>query len=97
MNYDIKETSLHLKISVLNVHMYADDNYSANCMLDGGAMQILFKNLCIDHYPYHKTSCSMKHWNNFNHIFMLKEEWSKNLINDFMKKLETILKKSNSK
>ena len=26
--YDIKETSLHLNISVLNVHLYADDNYS---------------------------------------------------------------------
>lgn len=26
--YDIKETSLHLHISILNIHLYADDNYS---------------------------------------------------------------------
>lgn len=26
--YDIKETSLHLQISLLNIHMYTDDNYS---------------------------------------------------------------------
>ncbi|RMZ98413.1 UHRF1-binding 1-like isoform X3 [Brachionus plicatilis] len=26
--YDIKETSIHLQISNLNIHLYADDNYS---------------------------------------------------------------------
>ena len=26
--YDIKETSLHLHISILNIHLYADDNFS---------------------------------------------------------------------
>ena len=26
--YDIKETSIHLHISILNVHLYADDNFS---------------------------------------------------------------------
>ena len=26
--YDIQETSLHLQISILNIHLYADDNFS---------------------------------------------------------------------
>ncbi|RMZ98412.1 UHRF1-binding 1-like [Brachionus plicatilis] len=26
--FDIKETSIHLQISNLNIHLYADDNYS---------------------------------------------------------------------
>ncbi len=82
---------------MLNIHMYADDNYSANSLIDGGAMQVLIKNLCIDHYPYHKAGYSMRHWNNYNHIYMQKEDWSKNLINDFVHNLETILRKSNSK
>ncbi len=95
--YDIKETSLHLHISVLNIHLYADDNYSGNTLIEGGAMQVLFKNLWIDHYPYHKTGWTTKHWNNYNQIFTLRETWSKSLVKDFIKKLQTILGKANSK
>lgn len=28
LQYDIKETSIHLQISNLNIHLYADENYS---------------------------------------------------------------------
>ncbi len=94
--FDIKETSLHLHISVLNIHLYADDNYSGNSLIEGGAMQVLFKNLWIDHYPYHKTGYTTKHWNNYNQIFGQRETWSKSLVKDFIKKLQTILNKANS-
>lgn len=97
LQYDIKETSLHLNISVLNIHLYADDNYSGNKLIDGGAMQVLFKDLCIDHYPYHKTGQTIKHWNNYNHIFSQREDWSKQLMDEFVAKLRTILNKSNCK
>ncbi len=89
--YDIKETSLHLIISILNIHIYADDNYSGNKLIDGGAMQLLFKNLSIDHYPYHKFGSSVQHWNNFNPTFRQRDDWSRGLFNDFVDKLESIL------
>jgi hypothetical protein len=103
--YDIKETSLHLHISTLNIHLYADDNYSGNKLIDGGAIQFLFKQLCIDHYPYHiynnnnnnnsgSSSSSIRHWHNFNPTFRQKEEWSKSLINEFVNKLESIFNKT---
>ena len=66
-------------------------------MIDGGAMQVLFTDLFIDHYPYHKTGQSIKHWNNYNHIFRQREDWSKQLMEDFVSKLQTILNKSNCK
>lgn len=95
--FDIKETSLHLQIALLNIHLYADENYSGNSQIDGGAMQVLFKSLWIDHYPYHKTGYTTKHWNNYNHIFMQREDWSMTLVNEFIERLQTILDKSNSK
>lgn len=57
-------------------------------------MQILFKNLCIDHYPYHKIGSSITHWNNYNYAFKQREEWSKTIIAEFIVKLESILNKS---
>ncbi len=62
-------------------------------MIEGGAMQILIKNLCIDHYPYHGINFNVKHWHNYNHTFKQRDDWSKNLIRDFITKLEKILKK----
>jgi hypothetical protein len=64
-------------------------------MIDGGALQILFNGLFIDHYPYHKTGSSTKHWHNYNHTFKQREDWSKSLINEFTHKLQNILNKSN--
>ncbi len=78
-------------ISILNIHIYADDNYSGNKLIDGGAMQLLFKNLSIDHYPYHKFGSSVQHWNNFNPTFKQRDDWSKGLFNEFVEKLESIL------
>jgi hypothetical protein len=77
--------------------MYADDNYSGNKMIDGGALQVLFKDLCIDHYPYHKIGSSIKHWHNYNHTYKQREEWSKTLFTEFINKLQKILDKTNSK
>ncbi|CAF0714322.1 unnamed protein product [Brachionus calyciflorus] len=97
LQYDIKETSIHLQISNLNISLYADDNYSGNKLIDGGSMQFLFKNVCIDHYPYHKVGSSTKHWNNYNHTFQQRDDWSKNLFDEFVSKLEGIINLSNIK
>jgi hypothetical protein len=90
--YDIIETSLHLKITLLNVHLYGEDNFSGNEYIDGGAMQFVLKNFCIDHYPYHKLDLiSPEHWNNYNPIFKQKESWSQDLISKFVDKIEDVI------
>lgn len=60
-------------------------------------MQVLFKDLCIDHYPYHKSGQNIHHWNKYNDIFKQRENWSKQLMEEFVAKLQTILNKTNSK
>lgn len=56
-------------------------------------MQVLFKNVCIDHYPYHKIGSSTTHWNNYNFTFKQREDWSNNILKEFISKLETIVNK----
>lgn len=105
-----------MEITNLNIHLYADDNYSGrlltgaissgqvfeikpplgNKQIDGGAMQVLFKNLCIDHYPYHKIGSSISHWHNYNYAFKQRDEWSKGIIGEFVAKLDSILSKSDT-
>ena len=61
-------------------------------------MQILFKGLCFDHYPYHRPGLNtIKYWNNYNYTFDQREEWSKMLINDFIGKLVEVIDKANRK
>ena len=72
-------------------------NNIGNKLIDGGDMQVLFKDLCIDHYPYHKTGQNIQHWNNYNDIFRQRENWSKLLMEEFVAKLQTILNKINSR
>ena len=57
-------------------------------------MQLLFKNLCIDHYPYHRFGSSVKHWNNYNPTFRQRDDWSRGLFVEFIGKLEKILNKT---
>lgn len=68
-------------------------NNLGNKQIDGGAMQVLFNQLCIDHYPYHKIGSSITHWNNYNYAFKQRDEWSHNLIAEFVAKLGSVLEK----
>ncbi|ELW71570.1 UHRF1-binding protein 1-like protein [Tupaia chinensis] len=56
--FDVKETSHHLVISHLDLHI-CDDIHAkekeSNRRITGGAMQLSFTQLTIDYYPYHKA------------------------------------------
>jgi hypothetical protein len=67
-----------------------------NKLLDGGTIQIVFKTLCIDHYPYHKVGTSISHWLNYNHVFMQKQDFSKKLLVSFTEELMEMLRKGSS-
>ncbi|XP_036025504.1 UHRF1-binding protein 1-like isoform X3 [Onychomys torridus] len=57
-DFDVKETSHHLVISHLDLHI-CDDIHAkekeSNRRISGGAMQLSFTQLTIDYYPYHKA------------------------------------------
>lgn len=55
----------------------------------------MFKDVCLDHYPYHKVGSATKHWNNYNYTYRQRDEWSKKMVNEFTSKLEEMFKKSN--
>ncbi|KAG8537351.1 hypothetical protein GDO81_024675, partial [Engystomops pustulosus] len=56
-DFDVKETSYHLVISHLDLHI-CDDIHTKEKVLDkritGGAMQLSFSHLTVDYYPYHR-------------------------------------------
>uniref|UniRef100_A0ACB8FPR7 UHRF1-binding protein 1-like n=1 Tax=Sphaerodactylus townsendi TaxID=933632 RepID=A0ACB8FPR7_9SAUR len=57
-NFDVKETSYHLVISHLDLHICDDihaKEKAANRRISGGAMQLSFSQLTVDYYPFHKA------------------------------------------
>ncbi|XP_076562539.1 bridge-like lipid transfer protein family member 3A [Arvicanthis niloticus] len=63
---DVKESSYHLLISRPDLHICDDSQsrepgVSAN-RLTGGAMQLTFRKMVFDYYPFHWAGDSCKHW-----------------------------------
>lgn len=93
--FDLIETSMHLNASTINIHFYCDDNFSTNKLIDGGTLQIILKDLSLDHYPYHKYNSSKIHWTNYNsYLFDSKQKWSNERFNNFLKEYQINLNKS---
>ena len=68
-----------------------------NKLIDGGTLQIIFKSLSLDHYPYHKFGSDKTHWNNYNYIFKENNEWSNDLLKRFLNEYQNLIDKSPSK
>lgn len=85
-DFDVKETSHHLVISHLDLHI-CDDIHAkekeSNRRITGGAMQLSFTQLTIDYYPYHKAGDSCKHWMYFSDATKTKNGWANELLHEF--------------
>ncbi|KAB0398874.1 hypothetical protein E2I00_007741, partial [Balaenoptera physalus] len=85
-DFDVKETSHHLVISHLDLHI-CDDIHAkekeSNRRITGGAMQLSFTQLTIDYYPYHKAGDSCNHWMYFSDATKLKNGWANELLHEF--------------
>uniref|UniRef100_A0A671FVV0 Bridge-like lipid transfer protein family member 3B n=1 Tax=Rhinolophus ferrumequinum TaxID=59479 RepID=A0A671FVV0_RHIFE len=85
-DFDVKETSHHLVISHLDLHI-CDDIHAkekeSNRRITGGAMQLSFTQLTIDYYPYHKAGDSCNHWMYFSDATKTKNGWSNELLHEF--------------
>ncbi|CAF1100558.1 unnamed protein product [Rotaria sordida] len=82
--YDIIETSLHFNVKRLDLHMIADSDVLVDRLVENGSVQMTIANLSIDHYPYHESGSSKKHWikysesqsiNRTEWVTKLHEEW----------------------
>ncbi|XP_055972308.1 bridge-like lipid transfer protein family member 3B isoform X1 [Sorex fumeus] len=84
--HDVKETSHHLVVSHLDLHI-CDDIHAkekeSNRRITGGAMQLSFAQLTIDYYPYHKAGDSCNHWMCFSDATKTKNGWANELLHEF--------------
>ncbi|XP_052524140.1 bridge-like lipid transfer protein family member 3B isoform X3 [Tympanuchus pallidicinctus] len=92
-DFDVKETSHHLVISHLDLHI-CDDIHSkekdTNRRVTGGAMQLSFSYLTVDYYPFHKAGDSCNHWMHYSDATKTRSGWAQELLNEFKSNVELL-------
>lgn len=90
--FDVKESSYHLLISRLDLHICDDSqsrepDVSANRLM-GGAMQLTFRKMAFDYYPFHWAGDSCKHWARHCEAMETRSQWAQKLVMEFQTKME---------
>uniref|UniRef100_F7BQI9 Bridge-like lipid transfer protein family member 3A n=1 Tax=Callithrix jacchus TaxID=9483 RepID=F7BQI9_CALJA len=90
--FDVKESSYHLLISRLDLHICDDSQsrepgVSANRLM-GGAMQLTFRKMGFDYYPFHWAGDSCKHWVRHCEAMETRGQWAQKLVMEFQSKME---------
>ncbi|XP_055988261.1 bridge-like lipid transfer protein family member 3A isoform X1 [Sorex fumeus] len=90
--FDVKESSYHLLISRLDLHVCDDSQsrepgVSANRLM-GGAMQLTFRKMAFDYYPFHWAGDSCTHWVRYCGAMETREQWAEKLVTEFQRKME---------
>ncbi|GAB1300782.1 UHRF1 (ICBP90)-binding protein 1 [Apodemus speciosus] len=90
--FDVKESSYHLLISRLDLHICDDSQsrepgVSAN-RLTGGAMQLTFRKMAFDYYPFHWAGDSCKHWVRHCEAMETRGQWAQQLVTEFQSQVE---------
>nr|XP_060629091.1 bridge-like lipid transfer protein family member 3A isoform X2 [Anolis sagrei ordinatus] len=90
--HDMKESSYHLLISRLDLHI-CDDSHTRETGaskhgITGGAMQLTFRRMAFDYYPFHWAGDSCKHWVRYCNAMESREKWAKKLVEEFQNKME---------
>ncbi|XP_077994707.1 bridge-like lipid transfer protein family member 3B [Glandiceps talaboti] len=93
--YDIVESSYHMSMERLNMHLVDEQNRSVEETFkrrtEGGAMKINITNLSVDLYPYHVYNTDRSHWTNSEIVSDTMEKrdtWAKHLLADFRQKVK---------
>ncbi|TRY82223.1 hypothetical protein DNTS_023866 [Danionella cerebrum] len=85
-SHDVRETSHHLQITHLDLHICDDTNAKdrgINKRLDGGAMQLSFSFITVDYYPFHKAGEDCMHWMHYGEPTKSRETWARSLLEEF--------------
>ncbi|XP_059367208.1 bridge-like lipid transfer protein family member 3B isoform X4 [Carassius carassius] len=91
--YDVRETSHHLQIKHLDLHICddtIDNDRGINKRLDGGAVQLSFSSISVDYYPYHKAGETCMHWMHYGEATKSREAWACSLLDEFKSNLEML-------
>lgn len=84
--YDIIETSMHLIINRLQLHLSDDLNRSSfGSLQNGGGLHVILQKLLIDFYPYHKATASRQHWLRYTDASMNREPFVSEHLKSFFK------------
>ncbi|XP_073472112.1 bridge-like lipid transfer protein family member 3A [Aquarana catesbeiana] len=75
--FDVKETSYHLLISKLELHVC--DESQTRGTVTGGAIQVTLRKIMLDYYPTHKADQSCAHWNRCSTAMGTCEQWRQEL------------------
>ncbi|NXO41788.1 URFB1 protein, partial [Locustella ochotensis] len=92
--HDMKESSYHLLISRLDLHI-CDDSHAREAgalkhgML-GGAIQLTFRRMAFDYYPFHRAGDACKHWVRYSEAMETRGQWAKKLVSEFQSKMEKL-------
>ncbi|XP_057179715.1 UHRF1-binding protein 1-like isoform X2 [Triplophysa rosa] len=92
-DYDVRETSHHLQITHLDLHICDDTNAKdreINKRLDSGAMQLSFSSITVDYYPFHKAGESCLHWMHYGEATKARETWARSLLEEFKSNVEML-------
>ncbi|XP_059806538.1 bridge-like lipid transfer protein family member 3A isoform X1 [Hypanus sabinus] len=93
--YDVKESSYHSQISRLDLHICDDglpmEEGVSKHRIAGGAIQLTFKNLSLDYYPFHWANDSCKHWVRYSEAMESRAQWVQDLLQEFQSKVQTII------
>uniref|UniRef100_A0A8U8BLV5 UHRF1-binding protein 1 n=1 Tax=Geospiza parvula TaxID=87175 RepID=A0A8U8BLV5_GEOPR len=85
--HDMKESSYHLLISRLDLHI-CDDSHAREHGMLGGAIQLTFRRMAFDYYPFHRAGDACKHWVRYSEAMETRGQWAKKLVSEFQSKME---------
>ncbi|XP_069571924.1 bridge-like lipid transfer protein family member 3B isoform X2 [Brachyistius frenatus] len=91
--YDVCETSHHLQITHLDLHICDDIHVKdkvSNKRISGGAMQLSFSSITLDYYPFHRAGDSCAHWMHYSDATKAREGWARSLLDEFKSNVEML-------
>ncbi|KAK5895721.1 hypothetical protein CgunFtcFv8_009389 [Champsocephalus gunnari] len=91
--YDVCETSHHLQITHLDLHI-CDDIQAKDKVptkrITGGAMQLSFSSITLDYYPFHRAGDPCVHWMHYSEATKTREGWARSLLDEFNSNVEML-------
>ncbi|XP_073679764.1 bridge-like lipid transfer protein family member 3A [Garra rufa] len=91
--HDVKESSYHTFISRLDLHICNDsssDSDEAPPPGTQGAMQLTFRKLGFDYYPFHRPGDGCRHWERHCGAMESRAQWAAKLLQEFQRRMDDL-------
>ncbi|XP_037398591.1 UHRF1-binding protein 1-like isoform X2 [Pygocentrus nattereri] len=92
-SYNVCETSHHLQITHLDLHICDDihaKDREINKRIEGGAMQLSFSSITVDYYPFHRAGEGCLHWMHYSDATKAREGWARSLLEEFRSNVDML-------